>query len=103
MLKGFEWNRGSMSIFLNFVEECAKRNADKKRVPADRAHPDYPEYIEKCKRLRDWYIAESEDLWVPTGGRDGNTALYAVQREHNRRLKELQREYWYLFEEREDG
>ena len=65
MWKGSEWNRESMSIFLKFSEECAKRNADKKRVPANRAHPDYPEQIEKCKRLRDWYIAESEDLWVP--------------------------------------
>ena len=43
MWKGSEWNRESMSIFLKFSEECAKRNADKKRVPAYRAHPDYPE------------------------------------------------------------
>ncbi len=43
MWKGSEWNRESMSIFLKFSEECAKRNADKKRVPANRAHPDYPE------------------------------------------------------------
>ena len=42
---------------------------------------------------------ESEDLVIPDIGWDGNTALYEVQREHNRRLKALQREYWYLFEE----
>ena len=72
-------------------------------MPANRAHPDYPEYIEKCKQLKEWYIEESEDLVIPDIGWDGNTALYAVQREHNRRLKALQKEYWYLFEEREDG
>ena len=72
-------------------------------MPANRAHPDYPEYIEKCKKLKEWYIEESEDLVIPDIGWDGNTALYAVQREHNRRLKELQKEYWYLFEEAEDG
>ena len=43
MWKGSQWNRESMSIFLKFSEECAKSNADKKRVPANRAHPDYPE------------------------------------------------------------
>lgn len=43
MWKGSQWNREIMSIFLKFSEECAKSNADKKRVPANRAHPDYPE------------------------------------------------------------
>lgn len=100
MLKDSEWDREITSIFLKFFEECAKSDTEKKRrVPANRAHPDYPEYIEQCKRLQQWYLEESEDLWVPTGVRDGNTALYAAQREHNRRLKELQRKYWYLFEE----
>lgn len=65
---------------------------------ANREHPDYPEYIEKCKRLKEWYLEKSKDLWVPTGARDGNLALHAVQKEHNRKLKQLQKEYQYLFE-----
>lgn len=67
-------------------------------MPANKAHPDYPEYIEKCKQLKEWYLKESEELVIPDIGWDGNTALYAVQKEHNRKLKELQKEYHYLFE-----
>lgn len=67
-------------------------------MAANKEHPDYPEYIEKCKQLKEWYLEQSKDLWVPTGVRDGNSALHAVQREHNRKLKKLQEEYQHLFE-----
>ena len=67
-------------------------------MPVNKAHPDYPDYIEKCKQLKEWYLEKSKDLWVPTGVRDGNSALHAVQKEHNQKLKQLQKEYQYLFE-----
>lgn len=67
-------------------------------MPVKKEHPDYPEYIEKCKQLKDAFLEESKDLWTPTGGLDGNTALHAAQRQHNQKLKELQKEYRYLFE-----
>lgn len=67
-------------------------------MPANKEHPDYPAYIEKCKQLRVEFLEESKDLWTPTGVLDGNSALHEAQRRHNRKLKKLQEEYSYLFE-----
>lgn len=66
-------------------------------MKVNKEHPDYPVYIEKCRKLRDNFEKETEPLWKPTGGMDGNSKLFSAQREHNRKLKELQREFSHLF------
>lgn len=79
------------------------------RKSANRHHPQYPEYIEKCKALQAKYQpmfdAEEERLKVERPNwancRDGleSTRKRQLYREMHTELKMLQKEYGYLFTE----
>lgn len=61
MWKGSEWNRESMSIFLKFSEECAKRNADKKRCqPIEHIRT----IQNRLKNAKDYGIGTSRSLRI---------------------------------------
>lgn len=80
------------------------------RKSANKNHPDYPEYIEKCKALWAEYKPRFEalekkrqELYPNWRGLDGPSEITTeeriLQRKHNAELKELQKEYAYLFTE----
>ena len=61
-------------------------------------HPDYPEYIEKCKALRDEMSVEVDAVpCKPRCGFDDSPTI-DIHRKYSKKLKELQAEYSYLFE-----
>lgn len=80
MWKGSQWNRESMSIFLKFSEECAKRNG---------CQP-----IEHIRTIRN-RLKNAKDYGI---GTSRSLRIYGC----HRRPKELKKEYWYLFEELPD-
>lgn len=62
----------------------------------DKAHPKYPEYAEKFQELMRRGKEESNSVPV-CDGLDG--PVVAVHRKYVRELKELRKEYSYLFAE----
>ena len=76
---------------------CAKR--------VNREHPDYPVYIDKCRKIHAVYqkkidVEEAKyPDWRNWPGRDHPSSLVIRQigREENEELKKLQQEYSYLF------
>lgn len=61
-------------------------------------HPDFPEYIKKCEKLREQMIAEIEK--VPKRQRPtlDNGDISKIHHKYNKKLKELQAEYKHLFQ-----
>lgn len=60
-------------------------------------HPKYPEYIEKCKALRDDLVKrESKIKLGPHSGQD-NPVTFALHKDYREKLKELEKEYHFLF------
>lgn len=71
---------------------------------ANRGHPDYPVYIEKCKSIWERYgkkIADEEAKYAECRGRDSPASEMTkkLDRERNNELRLLQQEYSYLFTE----
>ncbi len=60
-------------------------------------HPQYAEYLDKCRRMTAMHVKQTDNLWKGTQGQDGNTELIQAEREYSRKLKELQKEYSILF------
>lgn len=71
----------------------------------NKKHPDYPEYIEKCKKLRDKYfkIVEKEEAKYPEWSpklrirHPASAAVRRIMKQHDAELMALQAEYDYLF------
>lgn len=68
------------------------------------SHPRYEEYISKCRNLFRMYDEkiEAERAKYPTWrGRDhpSDIKVLALERERNSKLRDLQREYDFLFSE----
>lgn len=71
-----------------------------KKVHINRNHPDYPEYIEKCKALGDkWFAMEEEERakYPDWKGKDHPADTKEIYRQLNAGLKQLQAEYAHLF------
>lgn len=72
-------------------------------MAANKQHPQYSEYIEKCKELRDYFV-QAEDIVLAQyplkKGLDHPAAkeLRELSRQHNAALRELQQKYWFLFQ-----
>lgn len=67
-------------------------------------HPDYPVYIEKCKKLWEFYgkkIADEEAKHSEYRGKDSpaSETMRALDQERNEELRKLQKEYSHLFAE----
>lgn len=70
----------------------------------DKSHIDYSEYIEKCKAVSEKYIAleqAAEDKYHGWTGRDhpAGPEIHNIKKMYCEELKELQKEYDYLFTE----
>ena len=73
----------------------------------NKSHPDFPEYLEKCKALRDKYLKliEKEEAKYPEWNLKSkirNPAELATReliKRHDNELIALQKEYNYLFTE----
>ena len=68
----------------------------------NKEHPDYSEYIEKCKAMNKTYIDEEDALraqYPDWRGKDhpATDKLLDITKRHNAALKALQREYAHLF------
>lgn len=73
-------------------------------MAVNKLHPDYPEYIEKCRAMSEKFFAEedAEKAKYPDWkGRDhpAGEKLMEISKKHNAALRELQKEYAYLFAE----
>lgn len=76
---------------------CAKRRIDK-------AHKDYPEYIEKCKIMGEKFIAleqAAENEYPGWSGLDhpADGKIHEIKKQYNAELKALQQEYGHIFKE----
>lgn len=80
------------------------------RKSANKNHPDFPEYIQKCRVLWAKYKSQfdvlekkREELYPDWSGRDGPPEITAeeriLQKKYNAELKELKKEYACLFTE----
>lgn len=74
------------------------------RKRANENHPDYPEYIEKCKKLSEIYFKQEDELAARYSGWRGldspaGTEIKQIHKEHNAKLKALQKEYAHIFTE----
>lgn len=70
----------------------------------DKAHKDYPEYIEKCKAMSGKYIAleqAEEDRYPMWEGLDhpAGPGIQTIKRLYREELKALQKEYAHIFKE----
>ena len=65
-------------------------------MAANKSHPKYSEYIEKCKEIAQRQDDELSQI-EPTHGFDGPTT--AVYKKYSKELKALQKEYSFLFED----
>lgn len=65
-----------------------------KRRKADKSHPDYPEYLRKCKEIQAAMIEETDKI-EPSGVKDG--PLGDVYKKYALQINALQKEYAYLF------
>lgn len=60
-------------------------------------HARYPEYIEKCKIIAEQQEKELDAVEIDHYQFDGPTT--AIYKKYAKKLKELQKEYSFLFEE----
>jgi len=67
----------------------------------NKKHPKYADYIEKCKKL-----AENEDAEIERLKKEKGKLPYyfddpsvSLHKKYAKKLKELQKEYYFLFEE----
>ena len=75
------------------------------RAMVNEEHPDYPEYIEKCKKLRDKYlkIIDKEEAKYPEWSpklrirHPASAAVRRIMKQHDAELMALQAEYDFLF------
>ncbi len=72
----------------------------------NKAHPQYPEYIEKCTKLFQYYweLMDAEDAKYPITEKPpqdspADSVNRKLARERNEKLREIQKEYDFLFEE----
>ena len=81
--------------------------SEKKRI--NEGHADYPEYVEKCRRLNDEFRAKeaAEKAKYPDWkGLDhpASDAVYGLKKQFHADLRALREEYAHLFaEERDHG
>ncbi len=78
------------------------------RKSINKNHPDFEEYMEKCRDIQKRYIAEDEAVekagrakYPDWSGKDSPWGMETrrVQRKYNAELKALQEEYSHLFTE----
>lgn len=70
----------------------------------NKEHPDYSVYIEKCKKLWEFYgkkIADEEAKYTAYLGKDSPASAVTreLDRKRNEELRSLQKEYAHLFME----
>ena len=73
-------------------------------MAANKQHPKYPEYIEKCQRLRDYFLEEEAKVLERYPMKKGldhpaTEELHKISARHKTALQKLQQEYVFLFEE----
>ena len=73
----------------------------------NKAHPDYPQYIEKCRMMSDAFLAEyraaeaaAQNKYPNWRGLDHpeSRKFNEIKKRLHKALEKLKKEYWYLFE-----